>query len=155
LTRPWFEPTIYGTRGEHANHYTTNSVHMKISCIFIYLLVISLFILPDDPNRHHYYTKCKCSSYCINNWRESIFGTCNKIEYFKLLSIMQSDLLIRLEKIVVILDSLVGIVMSSTYSFTSDNFKLVQCNNRNWNRRIIKFCCNNFNYYFIKPFQVL
>ena len=26
LTHPGFEPTIYRTRGEHANHYTTNVV---------------------------------------------------------------------------------------------------------------------------------
>jgi hypothetical protein len=26
LTRPGFEPTIYRTRGEHANHYTTDAV---------------------------------------------------------------------------------------------------------------------------------
>jgi hypothetical protein len=28
LTRPGFEPTIYHTRGEHANHYTTDAVTM-------------------------------------------------------------------------------------------------------------------------------
>ena len=28
LTRPGFEPTIYRTRGEHANHYTTDAVTM-------------------------------------------------------------------------------------------------------------------------------
>ena len=37
LTRPWLEPTIYHTWGEHANHYATDVV-----CI---LLVISLFII--------------------------------------------------------------------------------------------------------------
>ena len=26
LTRPGFEPTIYRTRGKHANHYTTDAV---------------------------------------------------------------------------------------------------------------------------------
>jgi hypothetical protein len=26
LTRPGLEPTIYRTRGEHANHYATNAV---------------------------------------------------------------------------------------------------------------------------------
>jgi hypothetical protein len=26
LTRPGLEPTIYRTRGEHANHYTTDAV---------------------------------------------------------------------------------------------------------------------------------
>ena len=26
LTRPGLEPTIYHTRGEHANHYTTDAV---------------------------------------------------------------------------------------------------------------------------------
>ena len=26
LTRPGFEPTIYRTRGEHANHFTTDAV---------------------------------------------------------------------------------------------------------------------------------
>jgi hypothetical protein len=25
LTRPWLERTIYRTRGEHANHYTTDA----------------------------------------------------------------------------------------------------------------------------------
>ena len=27
LTRPGFEPTIYNTRDEHANHYATDAVH--------------------------------------------------------------------------------------------------------------------------------
>jgi hypothetical protein len=26
LTRSWFEPTMYCTRGQHTNHYTTNVV---------------------------------------------------------------------------------------------------------------------------------
>jgi hypothetical protein len=26
LTRPWIEPTIYRTRGEHANHYVTDAI---------------------------------------------------------------------------------------------------------------------------------
>jgi hypothetical protein len=29
LTRLWLEPTIYHTRGEHANHYASNAV-----CVF-------------------------------------------------------------------------------------------------------------------------
>jgi hypothetical protein len=28
LTRPGFEPMIYRTRGEHANHYTTDAVDL-------------------------------------------------------------------------------------------------------------------------------
>ena len=30
LTRPGLEPTIYRTRGEHANHYTTDAVHSPL-----------------------------------------------------------------------------------------------------------------------------
>ena len=32
LTRPGLEPTIYRTRGEHANHYATDAVrgHMNL-----------------------------------------------------------------------------------------------------------------------------
>ena len=29
LTRPGFEPTIYRTRGEHANHYATDAVNVQ------------------------------------------------------------------------------------------------------------------------------
>jgi len=28
LTRPGLEPTVYYTRGEHPNYYTTDAVHM-------------------------------------------------------------------------------------------------------------------------------
>ena len=31
LTRPGLEPTIYHTRGEHANHYTTESYRNEVS----------------------------------------------------------------------------------------------------------------------------
>jgi hypothetical protein len=30
LTRPGLEPTIYHTRGEHANHYTTDAVEKNV-----------------------------------------------------------------------------------------------------------------------------
>jgi len=30
LTRPGLESTIYRTRGEHANHYTTDAVYLDI-----------------------------------------------------------------------------------------------------------------------------
>ena len=33
LTRPMLEPTIYRTRGEHANHYTSDAVHTYIDII--------------------------------------------------------------------------------------------------------------------------
>ena len=33
LTRPGLEPTIYRTRGEHANHYTSDAVHTYINII--------------------------------------------------------------------------------------------------------------------------
>jgi hypothetical protein len=29
FTRPWLEPTIYRIRGEHDNHYTTDTVFMN------------------------------------------------------------------------------------------------------------------------------
>jgi hypothetical protein len=29
LTRPWLQPTIYHTRDEHANHYTTDAVPLS------------------------------------------------------------------------------------------------------------------------------
>ena len=30
LTRPALEPTIYRTRGDHANHYTTDTVQSQL-----------------------------------------------------------------------------------------------------------------------------
>jgi hypothetical protein len=30
FTRTGFEPTIYGTRGEHGNHYTTDAVKEEL-----------------------------------------------------------------------------------------------------------------------------
>ena len=35
LIRPEFEPTIYPTQGEHANHYATNAVISKFEAIVI------------------------------------------------------------------------------------------------------------------------
>jgi hypothetical protein len=35
LTWPGLEPTIYNTRGEHANHYTTDAVY------FSYIMAVS------------------------------------------------------------------------------------------------------------------
>jgi hypothetical protein len=39
LTRPVLEPTIYRTRGEHANHYTTDAVTILdgVQTILIYV----------------------------------------------------------------------------------------------------------------------
>jgi hypothetical protein len=31
LTQPGLEPTTYSTRGEHANHYTTNAVILNLN----------------------------------------------------------------------------------------------------------------------------
>jgi hypothetical protein len=43
LTQPGLEPTIYRTRGEHANHYTTDAVchktaNKKNSCSMFHLI---------------------------------------------------------------------------------------------------------------------
>ena len=35
LTRPGLEPTVYSTRGEHANHYTTDTVEPLIIILYI------------------------------------------------------------------------------------------------------------------------
>ena len=50
LTRPGFEPTIYRTQGEHANHYTTDAVDVKVNlnlkkvfCVCMYLYSMGLF----------------------------------------------------------------------------------------------------------------
>ena len=49
LTRPELKPTIYHTRDEHANHYTTDVVLVEIGfCIdgvYIYIIIISFLIL--------------------------------------------------------------------------------------------------------------
>jgi hypothetical protein len=45
FTRSALEPTIYRTRGEHANHYTTDAVDVKVNLNFkksilrVYVLV--------------------------------------------------------------------------------------------------------------------
>ena len=36
LTRPWLEPTIYHTWGEHANHYTTNIKRQRLLVHIMY-----------------------------------------------------------------------------------------------------------------------
>jgi hypothetical protein len=41
LTRPGLEPTIYRTRGKHANHYATDAVlNGTISTLFMKLLYL-------------------------------------------------------------------------------------------------------------------
>ena len=51
LTRPGLEPTIYHTRGEHANHYTTDVV-LNFWCFRKYVHVVVLLLreipLNDD-----------------------------------------------------------------------------------------------------------
>ena len=42
LMRPGLEPTIYHTRCEHANHYTTDTV--VFVCIFIYFRFFIFFV---------------------------------------------------------------------------------------------------------------
>ena len=39
LTRLAFELTLYRTRGKYANHYTTGSVFLVSSSVYIYLLI--------------------------------------------------------------------------------------------------------------------
>jgi hypothetical protein len=41
LTRPQFVPTIYRTRGEHANHYATDAVSYFYFIFIIFLIKIS------------------------------------------------------------------------------------------------------------------
>jgi hypothetical protein len=38
LIRPEFEPTIYRTRGEHVNHYTSDTVSIHMTNIYIIML---------------------------------------------------------------------------------------------------------------------
>ena len=41
LTRPALEPTIYCTRGEHANHYATDTVTtIQLLCNILYMYVV-------------------------------------------------------------------------------------------------------------------
>ena len=50
FTRQVLKPTIYRTRGEHANHYTTDAVDVKenlnlkkVFCVCMYLYSMGLF----------------------------------------------------------------------------------------------------------------
>jgi hypothetical protein len=46
LTQPGLEPTTYSTRGEHANHYTTNAVKLNnINLVKEYILYTVLSTL--------------------------------------------------------------------------------------------------------------
>jgi hypothetical protein len=40
LTQLGLEPTIYCTRGEHANHYTTNAVRAQMEKIVVLLQLL-------------------------------------------------------------------------------------------------------------------
>jgi hypothetical protein len=44
LTRPQFVPTIYRTRGEHANHYATDAVPY-----FYFIFIIFLMVFVASP----------------------------------------------------------------------------------------------------------
>jgi hypothetical protein len=49
LTRPGLEPTIYRTRGKHANHYTTDAVkstgyEVPIDVAIYYILLFYYFV---------------------------------------------------------------------------------------------------------------
>ena len=47
LTRSGLKPTIYHTRGEHANHYTTDAVHHVIEKIPLYNIFVSVSVRSD------------------------------------------------------------------------------------------------------------
>ena len=42
LTQPGLEPMIYHTRGEHANHYTTDAVHLLVKHVSYHELDIDI-----------------------------------------------------------------------------------------------------------------
>ena len=44
LTRPELKPMIYSTRGEHANHYTTDAVlYFDLLCLTSFLAIFQLY----------------------------------------------------------------------------------------------------------------
>jgi hypothetical protein len=49
LTRPGLEPTIYHTRGDHANHYTTDvvvfNIYLLSNCLWCSLFVVVFFYM--------------------------------------------------------------------------------------------------------------
>ena len=51
LTQPGLKPTIYRTRGEHANHYTTDAV-TEIGTISKHLILCRKFCI-DNGNISH------------------------------------------------------------------------------------------------------
>ena len=50
LTRPGLEPTIYRTRGEHANHYATDAIQF----IMMFKCQQSSHLGPDKGETHLY-----------------------------------------------------------------------------------------------------
>ena len=55
LTRPELEPTIYRTRGEHANHYTTDEVIYNRNKLYI------------ASSRNTLYNKFQCEKFKMKN----------------------------------------------------------------------------------------
>jgi hypothetical protein len=55
LTRPGHEPTIYSTRGEHANQYATDAV--KYWKGIGYVLRLSKFVLKQVDSKRRYSTE--------------------------------------------------------------------------------------------------
>ena len=48
LTRSGFEPTIYRTRGEHANHYTIDMVDFVDSISKFYYIIINYILVINN-----------------------------------------------------------------------------------------------------------
>jgi hypothetical protein len=44
LIRPGLEPTIYRTRGQHANHYAIDAVILELNVMCFFLLFIFYFV---------------------------------------------------------------------------------------------------------------
>ena len=91
LTRPGLEPTIYRTRGEHANHYATDAVynfrrmsdkHTKasLSCSVIFRQVFDMYDILFILQRF-FFMLVKLSTNHVTVMADSDFLSCNLTEH--------------------------------------------------------------------------
>ena len=63
LSLAWLKPTIYCTRGEHANHYTTDADFIKRNKVFLFVLTDPNYCLTNIFKSDHYFSRI-----CDNHW---------------------------------------------------------------------------------------